>query len=191
MGCDSWLRRLPLAVTYFNPRTPVGCDSSFSNHSRCVSRISIHAPQWGATRTTADSASCRGDFNPRTPVGCDEQCEDLFHGLGISIHAPQWGATVLAMSWNAGLGFQSTHPSGVRLPFSMLSLRPMNFNPRTPVGCDRIHVCARPELQISIHAPQWGATAADTAYQNTLRSFQSTHPSGVRPVGLSPRRPVS
>ena len=61
---------IPLIRPYFNPRTPVGCDASGT--SLDVSRvISIHAPQWGATRS-------------HKRVGTD---------FIISIHAPQWGAT--------------------------------------------------------------------------------------------------
>ncbi len=77
---------------YFNPRTPVGCDSMGilpmfcrvkfqSTHPSGVRRdaahthtktvISIHAPQWGATTDYGRS----------------------YLALPISIHAPQWGAT--------------------------------------------------------------------------------------------------
>ena len=35
---------------------------------------------------------------------------------------------------------------------------------------------------ISIHAPQWGATCANSSMR-VCRSFQSTHPSGVRQYG--------
>ena len=166
--------------------------------------ISIHAPQWGATR----SASLPWQpiyFNPRTPVGCDVARTDVgFNAnefqsthpsgvrradgqgrgrpLQISIHAPQWGATGSGSCDCCCWLFQSTHPSGVR---------------PTPAGCTVKH------YQISIHAPQWGATGllfaitCDTPYFNprtpvgcdlvfgvpaTASSlFQSTHPSGVRP----------
>ena len=37
---------------YFNPRTPVGCDS-FNLRRNHHSQISIHAPQWGATYYSA------------------------------------------------------------------------------------------------------------------------------------------
>ena len=81
------------AGRHFNPRTPVGCDTSDCRFS-----------------------SLRPYFNPRTPVGCD-----LTHNPYPLTHNI----------------FQSTHPSGVRL-----------------VGW---HV-RDGERQISIHAPQWGAT---------------------------------
>ena len=59
-------------VTYFNPRTPVGCDFSCKEGYYHRDFISIHAPQWGATAVTP-----------------------IVAGVAvISIHAPQWGATL-------------------------------------------------------------------------------------------------
>ena len=110
----TWLRRLPLAVTYFNPRTPVGCDGGLGvQFAQMV--ISIHAPQWGATAALASKSVSAAYFNPRTPVGCDWATGSPSHPTGdfnprtpvgcdliaelgavhviISIHAPQWGAT--------------------------------------------------------------------------------------------------
>ena len=81
--------------------------------------------------------------------------------------------------------------------------RPRDFNPRTPVGCDRPHRFRRdPHVEISIHAPQWGATSTGCVRVRVLMHFnprtpvgcdlyydyvdkwfhvfQSTHPSGVR-----------
>ena len=141
--------------------------------------ISIHAPQWGATAVD-------------TPRG---------HGLPISIHAPQWGAT---------------RPPDNSNPM------PRYFNPRTPVGCDERHFTVHSSgIEISIHAPQWGATVPSCAnltrpcYFNPRTPvgcdckvsvevgmsdvFQSTHPSGVRPISsavdrstayFNPRTPV-
>ena len=55
--------------------------------------------------------------------------------------------------------FQSTHPSGVRLVAAVLAW----------FGGD-----------ISIHAPQWGATPLPKSLAVSGTLFQSTHPSGVR-----------
>ena len=77
----------------FNPRTPVGCDQRSglqfvavtlfqSTHPSGVRllaawgaahmpEISIHAPQWGATRSSGCRTLRAAYFNPRTPVGCD------------------------------------------------------------------------------------------------------------------------
>ena len=138
VGCDPCSASGARRSRYFNPRTPVGCDSMLSiarnidvqfqsthpsgvrhahhGHAHRPRRISIHAPQWGATRGRMRHVRHRA----------------------ISIHAPQWGATIggLVGSWSSHR-FQSTHPSGVRRgqpapPWAGYR----NFNPRTPVGCD-------------------------------------------------------
>ena len=145
--------------SYFNPRTPVGCDR--------MSRLPRVVPRY---------------FNPRTPVGCDRLLQPVLHVEAISIHAPQWGATRRCLRWDSNpTEFQSTHPSGVRLcrtpchacclrisihapqwgatqPTPCSLLGSVYFNPRTPVGCDGIAVVRGLLRLISIHAPQWGAT---------------------------------
>ena len=148
---------------YFNPRTPVGCDRDVSDDNT-LQNISIHAPQWGATRArlryvrrvqyfnprtpVGCDASCWNrltiipNFNPRTPVGCDGRSPRPAVPFYISIHAPQWGATSLSRGHTSLPLFQSTHPSGVRRDASRVT-----------------SAWAR----ISIHAPQWGATHIDTA----------------------------
>ena len=81
-------------------------------------------------------------FNPRTHSGCDLKEQSL------AIYVFQ---------------FQSTHPLGVRLLFSLLSMRYCSFNPRTHSGCDS----SMPVLFQPWH------------------KFQSTHPLGVRPRVLA------
>ena len=119
--------------------------------------------------------------------------------------------------------FQSTHPCGVRphtdfQRFSLLCFNPRTrvgcdcsgtyhpimrhrFNPRTRVGCDdKVVTCKRSIGNVSIHAPVWGATAANTtaylsrcfnprtrvgcdnvfSFHLCKLTFQSTHPCGVR-----------
>ena len=141
-------------------------------------------------------------FNPRTHVGCDSKSTTLPTPLEI---------------------FQSTHPRGVRPLITGKLLHLVNFNPRTHVGCDKVypshskdvlhfnprtHVgCDQGlnklmvDIEISIHAPTWGATVAPfkiftikpisihaptwgATLKKRLRAergeFQSTHPRGVR-----------
>ena len=164
----------------FQSTHPSGVRPSQPSTVRSNHHISIHAPQWGATW---------------------ERIPDR-HPIAISIHAPQWGATRVDVDLILDQEFQSTHPSGVRPSCRSCSWESCYFNPRTPVGCDvrrtengkqiaiSIHApqwgatSARPERSvrrpISIHAPQWGATAVEYAIGDTVRPFQSTHPSGVR-----------
>ena len=100
----------------FNPRTPVGCDDVSatlfgvsgkfqSTHPSGVRRprttppspdnkISIHAPQWGATMYAAAGTINGSAFQSTHPGGVRPAAQELFRSVsGISIHAPQWGAT--------------------------------------------------------------------------------------------------
>ena len=121
---------------YFNPRTPVGCDP----HDRVTASppffISIHAPQWGATirkvkmlvlrefQSTHPSGVRLGPcpmwcrpryFNPRTPVGCDTKPPTAPAALeNFNPRTPVGCDCRNGRTGYAGLGFQSTPPSGVR-----------------------------------------------------------------------------
>ena len=58
------------------------------------SKVSIHAPVWGATDSYYGITTRLWGFNPRTRVGCDTG-EHFNRGKSIvSIHAPVWGATM-------------------------------------------------------------------------------------------------
>ena len=183
-GVRQWNCKTIYKTRDFNPRTPVGCDGYFialsqagqvfqSTHPSGVRpfvhggrqptpTISIHAPQWGATD---------GGLAIANPIP-------------ISIHAPQWGATS---------------------PYSRTANSPTDFNPRTPVGCDLsaqlpaldLHLfqsthpsgvrqgscdCDRIIRDISIHAPQWGATGKSTRRRDS-RNFNPR-----TPVGCDARR---
>ena len=132
-------------------------------------RISIHAPQWGATCRRSGHARPSRHFNPRTPVGCDGAmlrpcpmrsyfnprtpvgCDPMFpraaEGLKISIHAPQWGATL--------------HEAGDVVDADISIHAPQWGATQHPGHRDHAH-------HISIHAPQWGATARmGIAFHNT------------------------
>ena len=183
VGCDQVDTRRRATRYHFNPRTPVGCDTRQAHRSH-HRRISIHAPQWGATgwncryaRTTARFQSTHpsgvrrlsivletppSHFNPRTPVGCDDR-------------------NITSIINN--LGFQSTHPSGVRrrIPAGDYQ-RGHDFNPRTPVGCDDPPSWRWNPLQSNFN-PRTPVGCDDSRqYSNpsSTSKFQSTHPSGVR-----------
>ena len=144
----------------FNPRTPVGCDDVFIFY-RNPEVISIHAPQWGATKAEGTYIDPAAGFQSTHPSGV-RQHVGVHHGRSsnISIHAPQWGATIMSRATFEMNLFQSTHPSGVRQGFRLsinaladeISIHApqwgatrsrirrnritVDFNPRTPVGCD-------------------------------------------------------
>ena len=101
--------------------------------------ISIHAPQWGATLNQSQAIINDYYFNPRTPVGCD--------------------STVGSRPYPSG-HFNPRTPVGCDYLRRLMRAPHRDFNPRTPVGCDLLHDmdCGH-DVRISIHAPQWGATA--------------------------------
>ena len=158
----------------FNPRTPVGCD-------RCLTAAYARATEFQSTHPSGvrpagprSGHSCRY-FNPRTPVGCDQHPERIRLGVvDISIRAPQWGATSTVPSPMRRISyFNPRTPVGCdRSVWASFPSR-TDFNPRTPVGCDKLVVGSSVEPTISIHAPQWGATAVRRRHQS--RQFISIH----------------
>ena len=159
MGCDDITATLFGVAGKFQSTHPSGVRLMTCDIMTRLVHISIHAPQWGATGRHCRQAVQPRHFNPRTPVGCD---------------CCPWRVSPIR-------GFQSTHPSGVRLSEVENAVT---------------------RVLISIHAPQWGATphqwrsatssadfnprtpvgCDDTSITITAGSivFQSTHPSGVR-----------
>ena len=99
-------------------------------------RISIHAPQWGATSPEGATAlvhtisihAPQWGATPRRPIGglpreisihapqwgATNEAQEPQGNEPISIHAPQWGATDSFVFSDDEQVFQSTHPSGVR-----------------------------------------------------------------------------
>ena len=148
-------------------------------------------------------------FNPRTRVGCDEwsqtsQCRNHWfqstHPRGVrlpvmrrrfqphhvSIHAPAWGTTLRQTS---GQRLDSCFNPRTRVGCDCGCwcgpTASSRFNPRTRVGCDTATTTkAAPDLDVSIHAPAWGATLSPSLNVTEQFQFQSTHPRGVRlPAG--------
>ena len=182
MGCDlPWVSIRGKSIR-FQSTHPSGVRRPLERRRIAGQRISIHAPQWGATCLTRLTARPTPHFNPRTPVGCDagrrtrgRRARDFnprtpvgcdlgrlprpaapFH---ISIHAPQWGATSAFHDATTSGVFQSTHPSGVRRGGLRVRRPPREFQSTHPSGV-RLSFPPTSTLSssISIHAPQWGAT---------------------------------
>ena len=91
----------------------------------------------------------------------------------VSIHAPTWGATTTSGYSAPVLQFQSTRPRGARPRTRSQSSCSFSFNPRAHVGRDRVETDLFPFIQVSIHAPTWGATA--TAAKTTAQEKVSIH----------------
>jgi len=121
--------------------------------------VSIHAPAWGATT----------------------EGKSYDKVLAVSIHAPAWGATLTGDLAKLGVEVSIHAPAWGATIFERTQLRAKwSFNPRTRMGCDPAVQSICLSIAVSIHAPAWGATII-ILFSSSLRSFQSTHPHGVRP----------
>ena len=185
----------------FNPRARVGRDLRLLR-LRLRLLISIHAPAWGATFADGRRDSC-GQISIHAPAwGATRLVGGEPPLLRISIHAPAWGATRLLLEclFHGVISIHAPAWGATRRRSAVCSTAPY-FNPRARVGrdarsCERQGVCAdfnprarvgrdidetptQEEIQISIHAPAWGATALYEGMEY-VPVFQSTRPRGAR-----------
>ena len=76
--------------------------------------------------------------------------------------------------------FQSTHPHGVRRPWTYVDILPLSVSIHAPTRGATSAIEEEPGLMpVSIHAPTRGATPERDSSSVSLL-FQSTHPHGVR-----------
>ena len=160
MGCDPAPVSNSAFAIYFNPRTRMGCDFSFSHNLGLPPEFQSTHPH-GVRPCWAYPLVYRRRFQSTHPGGVRHLRDPPLANIqAISIHAPGWGATTWSLPlWEKIVDFnprtrmgcdytifdrafrsslfQSTHPHGVR--------------PRS--GGQRL--C---HILISIHAPAWGAT---------------------------------
>ena len=154
--------------------------------------ISIHAPAWGATRLDHCTNRQPRHFNPRSRMGSDpshrRQRSRLHHFNPRSrMGSDQNTSHSLSVIWL----FQSTLPHGERPCPSSRWGRSCYFNPRSRMGSDGFGFLSlsgpfefqstlphgeRPSanaeyiaLEISIHAPAWGATCRVAQQGNPYR----------------------
>ena len=79
----------------------------------------------------------RPGFNPRTRMGCDADYTVPNEPVYVSIHAPAWGATQQVVRFTLVVGFQSTHPHGVRQDINRLRGASFKFQSTHPHGVRR------------------------------------------------------
>ena len=146
-----------LIVFCFNPRTRVGCDKSLLKLNSYTEFQSTHP--CGVRPGALLGAGSLAMFQSTHPCGVRHNIVNSGKIFWVSIHAPVWGATVHWGSACFKRRFQSTHPCGVRPQPCVCEIRKSRgFNPRTRVGCDKIVDDKTAPVDVSIHAPVWGAT---------------------------------
>ena len=134
MGCDLSKCFHRYMTSNFNPRTRMGCDDNAMRRDGKGSRISIHAPAWGATVRQREIRGRDGYFNPRTRMGCDDDYGN--HGCGAEFQSthPHGVRPLSKKKVNEKSIFQSTHPHGVRLPARQIGRCVVQFQSTHPHG---------------------------------------------------------
>ena len=197
MGCDLYTATQDDQRKGISIHAP-GWGATCKFGARCSEiTISIHAPGWGATSPSIGASCFIFDFNPRTRVGCDlaDISATAISSRFQSTH-PGGVRPAKIAHHKTYLTFQSTHPGGVRPAPAPRSCpqRLTYFNPRTRVGCDRLldrrlvklalfqsthpggvrlidpQQLTEP-LEISIHAPGWGATSGAAPRRGKMTNF--------------------
>ena len=128
------------AFAGFNPRSRVGSDRGLPPHNPLTIRFQSTLPR-GERRSDRMPPAISG-FNPRSRVGSDVRQR---------------------RSRRQSQQFQSTLPRGERPAALHREPADASFNPRSRVGSDHADLrWRRPTVQVSIHAPAWGATREST-----------------------------
>ncbi len=149
---------------------------------RAALAVSIHAPAWGATSTAYRPRAIPTRFNPRARMGRDSlQPDHPCRCCRFNPRARMGRDEVKGINTGPGYAFQSTRPHGAR-PSMHGSINSSNmFQSTRPHGARRqIPATIRRSVQVSIHAPAWGATTGRTQIGMLSRKFQSTRPHGAR-----------
>ena len=150
MGCDTLLHNNAAAIGIFQSTHPSGVRPADALHFGLGEDISIHAPQWGATKQggVRDSWDRFQSTHPSGVRPCRGHRGELRRF--ISIHAPQWGAT-----GNHAIHFRV---DGISI-----------HAPQWGATIDGVLPLI--DRMISIHAPQWGATSVSSVGVCTVSVF--------------------
>ena len=115
----------------------------------------------------------------RARVGRDAKTHLKNGPLHVSIHAPAWGATIAKQGGDLSRCFNPRARVGRDLRLPPCAAPRFGFNPRARVGRDLYNITGKYDIDVSIHAPAWGATLL-LAYSLSVMWFQSTRPRGAR-----------
>ena len=160
VGCDGYARLRVSGGGCFNPRTRVGCDRRVRDALQTAEEFQSTHPRGvrhPRTRVGCDAGFC---FNPRTRVGCDVMsCRSTRAGAGFNPRTRvgcDWSSIATRQS---RLGFQSTHPRGVRRVMDPEDYANIWVSIHAPAwGATRAGRDIAWLTDVSIHAPAWGAT---------------------------------
>ncbi len=141
-----------MAQDLFQSTRPRGARRGNSCECRYLSKVSIHAPAWGATRKTLTPIDTISGFNPRARVGRDsiwvkKDSNKFCFNPRARVGRDEWRK----LEHLSSQMFQSTRPRGARP--KMPTCRPW---------------CSPP---VSIHAPAWGATRKTLTPIDTISGF--------------------
>ncbi len=151
-------------ISSFNPRARVGRDASAERHAPVPSWmfqstrprgarlmlhqmqfdrplvVSIHAPAWGATCSATQHRHQASRFQSTRPRGARHSCDGSRSSARFQSTRPRGARRCECGRWDDLVRFQSTRPRGAR--------------PTEERRLDRA-------MQVSIHAPAWGATRGE------------------------------
>ena len=121
-------------------------------------------------------------FQSTRPRGARLFHAPKFGGFVVSIHAPTWGATDIHRHTPRQSSRFNPRAHVGRDYVNFINDKPIgSFNPRAHVGRDCSADTILRAIEVSIHAPTWGATfcCARNMYN---KMFQSTRPRGARQI---------
>ena len=160
----------------------MGGDLAWVLRGLWLSRVSIHAPAWGATPSWLSSRPGWPCFNPRPRMGGDppsQRCNSTMtmfqstppHGGRRHPTTESWSASSFnprprmggdrssVMLWPMWTKFQSTPPHGGRHSFSAAICLALVSIHAPAWGATLLDFSKFAAAMVSIHAPAWGATA--------------------------------
>ena len=120
-------------------------------------------------------------FNPRTRVGCEFALLAPSHRrIGFQSTHPCGVRKMLYQMHLAFQQFQSTHPCGVRKPLSADSSKVVLFQSTHPCGVRKANICIKILVILFQSTHPCGVRTPAEFFVVSPTKFQSTHPCGVR-----------
>ena len=181
MGSDYFLKFQHSMHLSFNPRSRMGSDFPLPSFVYEIFLFQSTLPYGERQNGRFCRLQSYSSFNPRSRMG-----SDLFYYCGSPAHG--WFQSTLPYGerrskqnrLSVAALFQSTLPYGERQKQVDSFNNWGGFNPRSRMGSDGSSGCNFTTIQVSIHAPVWGATGIGLRWMDRNPVFQSTLPYGER-----------